>query len=154
MRHALAILAAGTALLATPAFAQLGAGDTRVGNQVGVGTGNVGGTLGNVSDRLGNTVDRMDGAIDRTVDPADLKLAAREDVRAGAEIRDAGGTNIGTVQSVEGDVVVVIKGGKLYNVPLSEIYRDASGKTRGLVTRLSRAEIKARGNVGASTANN
>ena len=64
------------------------------------------------------------------------------------------GTNIGTVQSVEGDVVVVIKGGKLYNVPLSEIYRDASGKTRGLVTRLSRAEIKARGNVGASTANN
>jgi hypothetical protein len=150
MRPALVLLAAGTAFLAAPALAQLGAGDVGVGTQVGVGTGNVGGTLGNVSDRLGNTVDRMDGAIDQSVDAANLKIAAREDVRAGAEIRDAGGTNIGTVQSVEGDVAVVIKGGKLYNVPLSEIYRDASGKTRGLVTKLSRAEIKARGDVGAS----
>lgn len=150
MRPALVLLAAGTAFLATPALAQLGAGDVGVGTQVGVGTGNAGGTLGNVSDRLGNTVDRMDGAIDQTVDAANLKIAAREDVRAGAEIRDAGGTNIGTVQSVEGDVAVVIKGGKLYNVPLSEIYRDASGKTRGLVTKLSRVEIKARGDVGAS----
>jgi hypothetical protein len=154
MRHALAILAASTAFCAMPALAQLGAGDVRVGNQVGVGTGNVGGTLGNVSDRLGNSVDRLDGTVDRTVDAANLTIAAREDVRAGAEIRDAGGVNVGTVQSVEGDVAVVIKGGKLYNIPLSEIYRDASRKTRGLVTKLSRVEIKARGDVAAGTANN
>lgn len=150
MRKALAILAAGTAVLAAPALAQLGAGDTRVGTQIGVGTGNSAGTLGNVSDRLGNGIDRMDNIANQAIDPANLTIAAREDVRPGAEIRYSDGSSVGTVQSVEGDIAVVIKGGKLYNVPLSEIYRDASGKTRGLVTKLSRAEIKARGDIGAS----
>ena len=64
--------------------------------------------------------------------------------RAGAEIADSSGNSVGTVQSVEGDTAVVIKGGKLYTIPLSSIYHDAAGKTHTLVTKLSQAEIKAR----------
>lgn len=145
MRNALATLAAGAALIAAPALAQI---DVNVGAQTGA---NVGSTVGGVTDRLGNTVDQIDATANQAVDATNLSVAAREDVRAGADLRYADGSSVGTVQSVEGDVAVVIKGGKLYNVPLSEIYRDADGKTRGLVTKLSRAEIKARGDVGAQT---
>lgn len=148
MRKALAILAAGAAFAATatvPALAQAG---VDVGGQAGVDI-DPGNSVGSVTDRLAGTVDQIDATANQAIDPANLALAAREDVRAGAEIRYSDGTGVGTVQSVEGDVAVVVRGGKLYNVPLSEIYRDASGKAKGLVTKLSRAEIRARGDLAA-----
>ncbi|MGH6633496.1 MAG: hypothetical protein ACREB0_09055, partial [Sphingopyxis sp.] len=60
------------------------------------------------------------------------------------ELYDTGGNSVGTVQSVEGDTAVVIRGGKLYNVPIAQIYHGAVGATHGLVTKLSSAEIQAR----------
>ena len=109
----------------------------QVGGQAGLGTG---AAVGNLTDPVGSTVGRIDGA----VDPASLTLATREQVRAGAELYDTSGNNVGTVQSVEGDIAVVIRGGKLYNVPIAEIYHGAVGASHGLVTKLSRAEITAR----------
>ena len=140
MRKALALLTAAPALLAFPAIAQLapdGGANINLVGQVGLNgraaTEPVAGTVGQVSDTVG-----------KAVDAANLTLATREQVRAGAELYDTGGNSVGTVQRVDGDTAVVIRGGKLYNVPLAEIYHGAVGATHGLVTRLSRAEIQAR----------
>lgn len=153
MRKVLIILSAGTALFAAPVLAQVAGvgGQVGLGGQVGVDTG---ATLGTVSDRLSGTVDRVDGTVNRTVDSTNLRVATREQVRAGADIRDGRGNSIGTVQSVEGDTAVVVRGGKLYNIPLSDIYHDASGTANGLVTRLSSGEIKARAVAGAEVKGN
>lgn len=141
MRNALALLAASTALFAAPALAQSGgSADVNVGGQVGV---NPGGVVDSVTDPVGKTVDHVDGAANHAVDTTNLTLATREQVRAGAEIHGPDGKSIGTVQSVEGGIAVVIRGGKLYNVPLSEVYHGAIGAGHGLVTKLSSAEIQA-----------
>lgn len=151
MRKTFAIMAAGAAILATPALAQLGGvADVNVGGQVGVDPGNsVGNTLGTVTDRVGDTVEKVDGTVNHAADHSNLTLATREQVRAGAEVRDSSGTSVGTVQSVEGNTAVVVRGGKLYNIPLASLYNSASGKAKGLVTKLPHAEITARANAGA-----
>ncbi len=151
MHKTLLILSAAPALLAAPALAQVVGVGGQVGGQVGV---DAGAPLSTVGDRLSGTVDRVDNTLNRTVDSTNLRVATREQVRAGAEIRDGSGASVGTVQSVEGDTAVVVSGGKLYNIPLSDIYRDATGKTTGLVTRLSRSSIKARAAAGAEVRSN
>ena len=144
MRKPLALLTVAPTLLAFAApalaLAQLapdGGANINLVGQVGLNgsaaTEPVAGTVGQVSDGVG-----------KAVDAANLTLATREQVRAGAEIYDTSGNSVGTVQSVEGDIAVVIRAGKLYNVPLAEIYHGAVGATHGLVTKLSRAEIQAR----------
>ena len=141
MRKTFVLLAASTALLAAPALAQLGTvADVNVGGQVGV---NPGGVVDSVTNPVGKTVDHVDGAANHAVDTTNLTLATREQVRAGAEIHGPDGKSIGTVQSIEGGIAVVIRGGKLYNVPLSEVYHGAVGAGHGLVTKLSSAEIQA-----------
>ncbi|MBD3734635.1 MAG: hypothetical protein IE934_18225 [Sphingopyxis sp.] len=97
----------------------------------------------NVTGQLGNSVDRADGAVNGAIDSAKLTAATREQVRAGAQITDAKGNSIGTVQSLDGDNAVVVDGGKLYNIPLSALYSKANSVTGPLVTKLSRAEIAA-----------
>ncbi|MDO9368044.1 MAG: hypothetical protein Q7T68_05690 [Sphingopyxis sp.] len=116
MRKTLAFLAIHAALFAAPAFAQPAT----------------------------DTVERVDGTVNAAVDAANLTLATREQVRAGAEIFGIDGQSVGTVQSIEGDTAVVIRGGKLYNIPIAEIYQGAAGTTQRLVTKLSSAEIQAR----------
>lgn len=140
MRKPLALLTIAPALLAAPALAQPapdGGANINLVGQVGLNgsavTEPVAGTVGKAGDGIG-----------KAVNAANLTLATREQVRAGAEIYDTGGNSVGTVQSVEGDVAVVIRGGKLYNVPIAEIYHGAVGAAHGLVTKLSRAEISAR----------
>mgnify|MGYP003382312006 CR=1 FL=1 len=141
MRKTFVLLAASTALLATPALAQLGTvADVNVGGQVGIAPG---GIIDSAANPVGKTVDRVDGTVDNALDSTNLTLATREQVSAGAEIHGPDGKSIGTVQSVEGGTAVVMRGGKLYNVPLSEVYHGAVGATHGLVTKLSSAEVKA-----------
>ncbi len=149
---ALALLATAPALLAaTPALAQAASTAPAVGSD-GVANVNLVGKVGlngnaaiqDAVDPVGETVDQVDGAVQKSVDAANLTLATREQVRAGAELYGTDGSSVGTVQSVEGDVAVVVRGGKLYNVPLAEIYHGAVGATHGLVTKLSSAEIQAR----------
>lgn len=125
MRKTFAQLAVGTALLAAPALAQPG------------------GASANLTNPVGGTVDRVDGAVKKATDDK-LTLATREQVRAGAEIYDTDGNSVGTVQSIDGDTAIVVRDGTLYNVPLAGIYHGAVGKTHGLVTKLSSAEIQAR----------
>lgn len=141
MRRIFATLAAGTALLtaAAPALAsaQVGTDGVAQVNLVGqVGAG-AGAAVENITNPVGGTVDKA-------VDTANLTLATREQVRAGAELYGPDGKSVGTIQSVEGDTAVVIRGGKLYNVPVAEIYHGAVDGTHGLVTKLSSAEIQAR----------
>ena len=149
---ALALLATAPALLAaTPALAQAASTAPAVGSD-GVANVNLVGKVGlngnaaiqDTADPVGETVDQVDGAVQKSVDAANLTLATREQVRAGAELYGTDGNSVGTVQSVEGDTAVVVRGGKLYNVPLAEIYHGAVGATHGLVTKLSSAEIQAR----------
>ena len=149
---ALALLATAPALLAaTPALAQAASTAPAVGsdgvanvNLVGKVDLNGNAAIQDTADPVGETVDQVDGAVQKSVDAANLTLATREQVRAGAELYGTDGSSVGTVQSVEGDVAVVVRGGKLYNVPLAEIYHGAVGATHGLVTKLSSAEIQAR----------
>lgn len=150
MHKSLALLAIGTALAATPALAQLvpgGAANVNVGGNVAVDPG---ATVGNVTDRVGQTVDRVDGTANTAVDATNLTLATREQVRAGAEIRDSRGNSVGTVQSIDGDTAIVVRGGKLYNVPLASIYHGAVGRTHGLVTKLPATSLEARAAASAS----
>ena len=99
--------------------------------------------VGSVTDPVGQTVDRVDGTVNNAADATGLALATREQVSTGAEIRDSRGNSIGTVQSIDGETAMVTRGGKMYHVPLSGIYHSAAGKTRGLVTKMPRADIKA-----------
>ena len=153
MRKTLILLAASTAAFAAPAFAQV---DTGVAGQVG---GTVGGSVdpgrmaGDVvqdaTQPVGDAVDQVDQTAKDATDAADLKLATREDVRAGANVTDSKGNSIGTVQSIDGDNAVVVSGGKLYNIPLSALYSHAEGAAHGLVTKLPKSEFEARGAAGA-----
>jgi len=148
MRKTLILLAATSAALAPPALAQLNGG---VAGQVGgsVDPGRVAGDITtDVTEPVGDVVDH--GASD-ALGSANLKLAAREDVRAGANVTDSKGNSIGTVQSIDGDNAVVVSGGKLYNIPLSALYSHASGSAHGLVTKLPKAEFEARGSASADT---
>ncbi len=152
MRKAFALLTVAPALLAFPALAQTasapapaqlapdGSANVNLVGKVGL----KGGAVDGVTNPVGGTVDRVDSAVGKAVDTANLTLATREQVRAGAELYDTGGNSVGTVQSVEGDTAVVVRGGKLYNVPIAQIYHGAVGATHGLVTKLSSAEIQAR----------
>jgi len=142
MNKTLTLFAAGAAILATPAFAQVGG---VVGGSVDstVGTGPVAGTVNNLTGRVGETVDHVDGAVNGTIDSTKLVAATRQQVRAGAQITDTQGNSIGTVQSVDGVNAVVVDGGKLYNVPLAEIYSKADSVTGPLVTKMARSEIRA-----------
>lgn len=147
MRKALALLMAGPAFLAIPVLAQLapdGSANVNLVGKVGLKGGAVDAAVDGIANPVGGTVDRLDGTLNKTVDATNLTLATREQVRAGAELYDTSGNSVGTVQSVEGDTAVVIRGGKLYNVPIADIYHGAVGATHGLVTKLSRAEIQAR----------
>ena len=138
MRKPLTLIAAGAAALAAPAIAQVGVGGT-VDATVGAGTG----TVGAVTDQVGDTVDRVDDTVNGTIDETKLVVAAREQVRAGAQVTDTAGNDIGTVQSIDGDNAVIVDGGKLYNVPLAALYSKADSVTGPLVTKLSKAEIRA-----------
>ncbi|MBE1527420.1 hypothetical protein GGC65_001876 [Sphingopyxis sp. OAS728] len=140
MRKAFALLTVAPALLVYPAFAQLapdGSANVNLVGKVGLNGGAVQETVEGVAKPVGGTVGKA-------VDDANLTLATREQVRAGAELYDTGGNSVGTVQSVEGDTAIVVRGGKLYNVPIAQIYHGAVGATHGLVTKLSAAEIQAR----------
>lgn len=145
MRKALTLFAASAAILSTPALAQVGGvvGGT-VDTTAQVGTGTVGNTVTGVTGQIGDTVDRVDSAANRKLDATKLTLATREEVRAGATVTDRTGNSIGTVQSIDGDNAVVVDGGKLYNIPLGSLYSQAEGATGTLVTKLPRADIKAR----------
>lgn len=150
MRKALTLIAAGAAILATPAIAQVGGS---VDATVGAGAGPLAGTVGDVTGQVGNTVGRIDGAVNGTIDSAKLVVATREQVRAGAQVTDTAGNSVGTVQSVDGDNAVIVDGGKLYNIPLAALYSKADSVTGPLVTKLSKTEIRARvhGGGGAET---
>ncbi|AJA10208.1 Putative secreted protein [Sphingopyxis fribergensis] len=140
MHKAFALLTVAPSLLAYPAFAQLapdGSANVDLVGKVGL-NGNA------VVAAVDGVTNPVAGAVGTTVDDANLTLATREQVRAGAELYDTGGNSIGTVHSVEGDTAVVVRGGKLYNVPIGQIYHGAVGATHGLVTKLSSAEIQAR----------
>lgn len=141
---AVLLMAAPALFIATPASSQPapdGGANVNLVGQVGIGTG---AAVGNLTDPVGSTAGRIDSTVNGAVDTTSLILATREQVRAGAELYDTSGNSVGTVQSVEGDTAVVIRGGKLYNVPVSAIYHGAVGASHGLVTKLSRAEITAR----------
>lgn len=143
MKYSMTMLAAGAALLASPAFAQLNVGGAADAT-VGAATGNVvGNTVDQVTQPVGDVVDRADTTINDTVDATKLTLAAREDVRAGATITDTNGNSLGTVQSIEGDVAVIVDGGKLYNIPLSELYRNAADRAGALVSKVPPVEAGA-----------
>ncbi len=152
MRKAFALLTVAPALLAFPALAQTalaqlapdGGATVNLVGKVGLNGGALQDSVDGVTNPVGGTVDQADGTVGKAVDAANLTLATREQVRAGAELYNVGGDSVGTVQSVEGDTAVVIRGGKLYNVPVADIYHGAVGATHGLVTKLSAAEIQAR----------
>lgn len=149
MHKAIIVFAAGTALLSAPAVAQIGG---VVGGSVDatVGTGPVAGTVNNLTGQVGNTVDHADGAVNGAIDLTKLVAATREQVRAGAQITDTQGNSIGTVQSVDGANAVIVDGGKLYNIPLAEIYSKADSVTGPLVTKMARSEIRASVHGGAA----
>lgn len=147
MRKAFALLTVAPALFAFPALAQLapdGTANVNLVGKVGLNGGAVGAAVDGVTSPVGSTVDKVDTTVGKTIDAANLTLATREHIRAGAELYDTSGNSVGTVQSVEGDTAVVVRGGKLYNVPIAQIYHGAVGATHGLVTKLSSAEIQAR----------
>lgn len=150
MHKALTLLAAGAAILATPALAQVGG---TVGGSVDttVGTGPVADTVGNVTGQVGKTVEHVDGALNGAIDSTKLVVATREQVRAGAQIVDTKGNSVGTVQSIDGANAVIVDGGKLYNIPLAEVYSKADSVTGPLVTKLPKAEIRARVQGSAAT---
>jgi len=157
MRKTLILLAAGTAAIAGPAFAQLG---STAGQVTGHVTGNVtgqvdpAGTVGNVTDQVtqpvGEVVDQVDQTANDAVDATDLTLATQDQVRAGANVTDMDGNSIGTVQGIDGGNAVVVSGGKLYNVPLSALYAHGTDTAKGLVSKVPQAQLEAHAGADAS----
>ncbi len=141
MRTSIKLIALAAAATAAPAFAQVAGVQTGVGAHVntGVDTGRVVGDVRGVADR---TVDRTDRAVNRTVDRTanrSHRLATAADLRTGIVVRDSRGQRVGTVQSVGANTAIVVQGNRRYQVPLSSLYRTATG----LVTHVPRAELRA-----------
>ena len=144
MRNSIKMLALVAALAAAPAAAQIkvglgGQAGGAVGGGVGVDPGN---TIGSVTGTVDSAVNRADRAVNRTVDSTlgnDLSLATSADLTAGAIVRSDSGRKVGTVQSVHGDTAVIVKGNRSMHVPVAQLYRG----TKGLVTKLTDAELKA-----------
>ncbi len=146
MRRSSLFIAFGAALVASAAPAQILGG--QAGGGVGLGAG-VGANVGGIVDGATGTLDRGVGTLDRTVNGAlrsDLTVATAADLTSGAEVRDNRGRSVGTLQSVNGGMALVVKGDKAVNVPLASLYR--SGK--GLVTQLSRSQLRAAASANAS----
>ena len=134
------LLAAGMALVAAPAAAQVS-----VGAETGVGVGvnvPVRDTINSVHDNVDRTVDTVDRRVNRTLDRTNtsLAVATSADVTVGASVRDSRGRRIGTVQSASADTAVIVSGNHRLRVPISSLYRSA----HGLVTRMTRAQFNAR----------
>jgi len=145
MRKSLGFIALVAAFGAAPAVAQVNVG---VGGDVGIGT-RVGVDSGRTVDTVRGTLDRTVDAADRTVNrtlTSDLRLATSADVRAGIVVRDRRGRRVGTVHSVHGGAAVVVQGNRRMHVPLSSLYRG----TTGLVTSLSRSQLRASATAEAS----
>lgn len=151
MHKAISLLAASAAFLAAPAYAQLDIGGAaKVGGQVGINPGQtVGDVTGKATETAGKTVETLDTTVNKTVDATTLSLATREQIRAGAQITDSEGNSLGTVQSIDGDQAVIVDGGKLYNIPLSEIYSYAADGANALVSKLPRGALTARADASA-----
>lgn len=147
MRKTLIILAATSALAATPALAQVGVG---LGGGVNTGVNvDTSRTVGDGLDTVGRTVDRTDRTVNRTLGRTmerELRVATSADVQAGASVRDSRGRRVGTVTGVSGGAALVVDNNRTYQVPLSALYR----RGRGLVTNLSRAQLEASGSVSGS----
>ena len=150
---------AGAALAASPAAAQLGlglggqpGGGVSVGGNVGAGA-NVGVNPGAALGTVGNTLDRTVNTLDRTANRAldsELRLATGADLQSGAVVRDQNGHSIGTVQSVSGSTAVVVRNGQMLHVPLAALYHGSSG----LMTKLSKTQLRAMANAHASAGAN
>jgi hypothetical protein len=133
MRYRTTLLAAGAALLATPALAQV---DVGAGAKVGVGV-NTGGVTGAVQGTADRAVDAVDRAADRAAN--NLQVATRADVTAGATVSDSNGLSLGTVQSLSADTAIITSGNNRVGVPISSLYRGA----KGLVVPMTQAEFNA-----------
>lgn len=144
MPKALASLAAGAALIAVPALAQIGPDGVAQVNLVGQVAAKPADPVGSLTQPVEKAVESVDTTVNHGVDATKLTLATREQVRAGAQVSDGKGSSFGTVQSVDGDNAVIVDGGKLYNIPLSSLYTHAGNAAHGLITTLPRADIKAR----------
>src|SRR3546814_6732591 len=100
MRTPLILLAAGSAALATPAFAQVGGVAGQVtGDVTGqVNPGEVASdTAGRVTQPVGDVVGQTDDMVNDTADSANLKLATQDQVRAGQEGGSTCWTRVSTV---------------------------------------------------------
>lgn len=128
MRISTSILALGAVVASAPALAQVSAGGT-----VSAGSGiNAGGST-TAAGRIVGVNDRNVSVASRTVNGAlanGVRLAARTDLRTGAEVRDSNGVRLGTLESLQGNKAVVVQGNRAFHVPIGIIYRT----TRGLVT--------------------
>ena len=147
MRITFKFVALGAALIASPALAQLNVGGG-AGAGLGVGGGiNAGGAIGGVTGTLGRTVNGADRTVNGTLNgTTELQAATSADLTSGAVIRDQRGDSVGTVQSVSGGTAVIARSGRAFNVPLSSLYKSGSG----LVTNLSRSQLKAAAAANAS----
>lgn len=138
MRKTISCAALAAALVAMPAMAQV---DLGVGGQAGAGV-NAGGAVDAVTAPVGGAVDSVDRTVNRAIPKGltdGLEAATSADVTSGVEVRDASGARVGTVQSLEGDTAVVVQGNRHMQVPVASLYR----KGKGLVTSLTRAELRA-----------
>ena len=154
MRKVAILVAATAAFASAPASAQVGVG---AGGGVDVGAGvsvDPGRTAGSAVDTVDRTatraVDSVDRTADRALDSTEFTLVSRNQVAVGAEVRDSRGRRIGTVNRIDGDAAVVVRGRDAYHVPLSSLYRRASGTARSLVTSIPRAQLTGHANAQAS----
>lgn len=154
MRKVAILVAATAAFVSVPAFSQV---DVGAGGGVDVGAGvrvDPGSTVDSAIDTVDRTatrtVDSVDRTADRALDSTEFTLVSRNQVAVGAEVRDSRGRRVGTVSRIDGDAAVVVRGRNAYHVPLSALYRRASGTARGLVTSIPRAQLTGRANAEAN----
>jgi len=152
MKQTMILIAAGAALAAAPAMAQLGGLGGSVGGAV---NGTVGGTLdpgstvSQTTDGVGRAVNRADSTVQDKIDHTNLQLATSEQLASGVVVRDSEGKTIGTVQRIEGDTALVVRGNEIYDVPVSQLYAKANGKVKEVMTQMPKASFKARANADA-----
>src|SRR3546814_1464070 len=94
-----------TLFRSTPALAQAVTAPAPAVGSDGVANVNLVGKVGldgksavqDAPDPVGDTIDQVDGAVQNSVDAANLTLATREQVRAGAELYGTDGQSVGKI---------------------------------------------------------
>lgn len=138
MRKITLLIATAGAAIAGSAAAQVS-----VGAEAQVDPGQVvGDTTATVDDTVEDTMQTTQDTVDATTRATQMQAATSAQVQAGVAVKDSAGEPVGTVVSVDGDIVTVTDGDTTYNIPMAGLFANSADVVTELYVGATKAELE------------